>query len=409
MNGLTKIVALASMAALPAMGGAQERADVFDAPYRRGVFSTMMLGRTTLAGSFDAELANNTLSVSDVWAINEIGEDLRLSDVFLVGGLIPEGEGMRMAARTGFNGVMSFPVRRGAVALVSGVRALAQSHMPDEFASFARNGFSGDSIYVPLNGLSASTVQYADAGLLALFDVTPAKSRMKVRVGGGVHTLYGIGTSAISFAGETPSFVAMSNNDSVTAEVTMRSPIQFAQRGGRGMAFDAFAGLDIGSTFSLNAMLLGAGSLNVASGREEVRRLSFRGDPFDFVEKMDSITPDTVPSSAVRVALPAELRVEGSVRLLENTRLGVGVHHELSNRYAVEPTTVTALMQYDVRKWLPFHFGASAGSRYGVNPFIGTGLHFNHLRMDGELGFRGGSSPDDLRGLTLRSSMSILF
>lgn len=412
MTSLSKTlvaVALAAPSLIPAIASGQDRADVFTSPLRRNPFATMTLGRTAMTGSFEAELANNTLSVTDVWAINQIGEDLRLSDIFLVGGLIPEGEGMRMAARTGAQGTMAFPIGRGAIALVSGVRALAQSHMPDEVASFARNGFSGDTIYVPLDGLSASTVQYAHAGLLGMTEITPASARARVRVGAGVHMLHGIGTSALSFRGTEPSFVSMSSDDSVTANVTMRSPLEFARQGGRGMAFDVFAGLDLGTTLSVNAMVLGLGTLNVASGSEEVRRLSMRGTAFDFVERMESITPDTVASSSVRVKLPAVARVEGSVRILENTRFGLGVQRELSAQYAMEPTTVTALMHYDVRRWLPLQIGASGGGRYGISPFVGTGLHFGHLRLDGELGFRGGDSPDAVRGLTMRSAMSILF
>lgn len=408
IKSVLRVTATTLIVLAPALG-AQERADVFGAPYRRNVFSVMQLGRTALTGSFHAELANNTLSVSDAWAINEIAPDLRLSDIFLVGGLIPEGAGMRMSARTGVQGTISFPVQRGAIALVSGVRALGQSHMPDEVATFARNGFTGDSIFVPLNGLSASTMQFADAGVVGLIEVTKADARTRVRLGAGVHALYGIGTSAITFGGSSPSYIAMSRTDSVTAEVTMRSPLQFAQGGGSGVSFDAYAGVDFGNAVSLSAVMIGVGSIEVASGSEEVRRLSMRGTAFDFVEEMESIAPDTVPSSAVRAALPAIARVEGSFRLLENTRAGVQIQRELSTRYAAEPTMVTALMHYDLRQWLPFHVGASGGSRYGLNPFIGSGLHFKHLRMDGELGFRGGSSPADLRGFNLRSSMSILF
>ena len=412
MNSIFRVagvLALAAASFVPGTIEGQDRADAFTAPLRRNPFSTMMLGRTALTGTLDAELANNTLSVSDAWAINEIGDDLRLSDIFLVGGLIPEGEGMRMAARTGAQGTIAFPLRRGAIALVSGMRALAQSHMPDEVATFARNGFSGDTIHVPLDGLFASTVQYAHAGLLGMAEITPATARTRVRIGAGVHMLHGVGTSALSFRGEEPSFISMSSDDSVTANVTMRSPLEFARQGGSGMAFDAFAGVDVGTTLSVNAMVLGIGSLNVASGSEEVRRLSMRGTAFDFVERMESITPDTVASSSVRVKLPAVARLEGTVRILENTRFGLGVQRELSTQYAMEPTTVTALMHYDVRRWLPLQIGASGGSRYGISPFIGTGLHFGHLRLDGELGFRGGDSPDALRGLTMRSSMSILF
>jgi hypothetical protein len=281
--------------------------------------------------------------------------------------------------------------------------------MPDEVATFARNGFTGDSLFVPLNGLSASTMQFADAGVLGLIEVTPAAARTRVRIGAGVHALYGIGTSAITFGGSSPSYIAMNSTDSVTAEVLMRSPLQFAQRGGSGVAFDAYAGVDVGSSVSLSAMVLSVGSIKLASGSEEVRHLSMRGTAFDFVEEMEALAPDTVPSSAVRVALPAVARMEASARLLDNTRFGVAVQRALSARYATEPTLVTALMHYDVRRWLPFHLGASGGTRYGVNPFIGTGLHFKHLRMDGELGFRGGSSPEDLRGFSIRSSMAILF
>ncbi|MBI4410575.1 MAG: hypothetical protein HY561_12755, partial [Gemmatimonadetes bacterium] len=399
-------------AAAPA---AAQQGGIFQQPYQRNPFALLLDGGVSVTGSFNFELSNNTLEVGDLWAINEIVSadddslNLRPSDLFLIGGLVPEGEGVELMSRGQLQLNVTFPTRVGTFGLTFGGYGHAESIVPDEVAKLVREGFEGDTFTVDLTELGATTIAFGDVGALGLFDLPLDVPALRLRVGLGMHYLYGIGYNRVRFngdAGELGTSGISVSHEGLDADLLISMPTEAVEPGGSGFAADFFASLDVGERINVSALVARVGSIRATRGEREVRRLVLRDTTVaGFLEALDSLdttscdgagptTPclDTIPASTEEIALPGLLRFEASYRLHRMVAAGLVFEQMLGYGFTVDPVAsgLTGLVEFRPLGFLPIRVGGTLENGFEAGFQFGGGLLLGPVHLDCEFASRGG-------------------
>lgn len=410
----TFIIAAAALLGFQSTAAAQD-SGVFDQPFQTNPFQPMLADRATVQWNFSAGLSNNTFGVGDLWAVGQIADDFSFTDIFLIGGLVPEGEGVKLASRGATRlDVAILPLPMGRLGLSLGGNALAEGTVPDEVAGILRDGLSGSSIDVDFSGLGGTMLAYADVGVLGLFDLPigllPLPGDVRVRVGGGFHYLHSGGYADFGFDGadgEQTSRFGISH-DGVDAEINAAVPIDLATTG-TGYAIDLFAAANMGERIYVGALLKNLGQLNITQEEQGVAQLTITDASFgDFFAELDSLVTDTVAGGERQVTLPGVVRLEGSFMVSPMLRVGAALEGPLGDDFQLS-SPLMARVELRPLSFLPIRVGGSLGGTYGGTYQAGLGLDFNYLRWDLELVSQGGPQIADMRGLTIASGFALRF
>lgn len=405
---------------------AQRVGGVFDQPYESSPFAALTPGQASLAITAGGQIGNNTLNIGDLFAINELSDHFRFNDLFLIGGLIPRGEGLLGDAYADARVSLSVPITdRLDIAVGVGGRGYGDLQVPEELATFVRDGVSGAPLEIDLTRFQFSTLEYTEIGGLAVYEVpTPfLPPSVRLRVGAGGRYLRGIGFGEISFDGDgvvSPGTLVASgkvrdepvasmvtvSHDGIVADVTSSVPLDFTTPGGSGYALDLMASANIGR-LHVGVTAWGIGRLEARRGPRAVGRLTYAGTSVrDFFNALDRMPTDTLRTSAETLTVPRTLRFETSYELRPNLTVG-GAFERRSGDVFATSHAFTALAELKPRPWLPVRLGAVFNDGAGPALVGGFGLDLRVVRFESIVAMRGGIAPDKYSRAHARVGFSI--
>lgn len=414
------VLALGTVPATTTPLAAQPRGSGFyDQPYQSNIFNPLMSGRFSMLFQVTGEAANNVLDLGDAVAIMRIAEDenegLRPSDILLIGGLVPEGSGLRLDSRAAFDLTMGIvPTRFGILGITTGVRVHAAGSVPDELAGFLRDGVQGDTLTIDFGEMYGAGLGYAHAGVLVIGEIPTADflpvPELRLRAGLGLRGVFGIGHMAFDFKeGDRGSKITV-DHDGIDAQITTVMPVEFANPGGSGLATDLFLAADYADILHANFLISNIGSveMNVAE-REAVRIDLTRGELSEFFEQLDSLVTDTIPATTQSLRLPGLVRFEAGYQPHRMVGVGFLLESGFGDRF-VQPGHVGLMLELRPLRFFPIRLGVNRlGGGYGTGMHGGFGLHLGPFRWDLDVGTRGAGSFDKTRGGALRTGFGLQF
>lgn len=431
-----KAVLLAVLALLVG-GPAVAQVGVLDQPYRNDLFQPLLSGRFSFTHYLSAGADNNTLAVGDLVALGILaeaslgtdipgigptggpsGEDgFRPTDLFLLAGLVPAGEGIRLGThdRTGL--VVTVPTGPlVTVGLMGGVRLLGSGQIPDDLAALARDGVAGDSITVNLTEMGGEMFGYAEMGANALLnlEVLPTPfGDISVLAGAGARYVRGLAHLRFGFAGdsgeETSTFTVARTG--VSTDLHMSTPIgeEVLAEGGGGVAMDVMVGATLGHRAQLRLAVTDLGTAEVTVGQRQVTSMELNDVSFLELGGDSASVTDTLASATRSIALPTTFRADATFRPIN--MIGIGARIALpmdSAAFAFEPLYQVGL-ELRLLPALPLRAGMLGGGEFGTGYFAGFGLDTRVFGFELEMASSGGPAVADIRGVSLRSALSLRF
>lgn len=418
MRRFTKILlpALAALTLVAAPAAAQ--VGVLDQPFRNDPFQPLLEGRWSFTNYVNVGADNNTLGVGDMVALGYLASDFRASDIFLVAGLVPVGEGVRVGSQNRTAVALTFPTGRLLTwGLMGGVRAIAEGQVPDDVTALVRDGMVGDVVTVNLTQLGGEAFVFAEGGLNGVLKLpllpTPLGD-VTLLAGAGGRYIQALSHSRVGFAGDEGDAISTFtlSRKGVTTELNIASPLaeDVLAEGGSGFAFDLMAGAALGHRAQLRLAITDLGSAQVNVGRRAVTTIIM--DEVSFVEMSstaDSLaTTDTLAAMTREVALPTTLRLDATFRPLNAVGLGFRIAAPVGDGPSLEPLAQVGLELRPFRV-LPLRVGVLGGGDFGTGFFGGIGLDARTLRFDLEVASSGGPAVSEMRGVALRTGLALRF
>jgi len=406
---------LALMVAVPAAA----QVGVLDQPYRNDPFQPLLRGGWSFTHYLSLGAENNTLGVGDMVALGYLVDDLKPTDLFLVAGLVPAGEGVRLGSQDRTAITITFPVGDYVtLGITGGGRMLASGQVPDNVAALVRDGVVGDEITVDLTEMGGQAFGYAEVGGSGVVDIpllpTPF-GLLRIHAGAGARFVRSLSHVRFGFAGDTgeqTSTVTLSRIGVSTA-LNLATPIgeEIMADGGTGMAYDLMAGASLGQFAQLRLSVTDIGSAEVMVGQREVRTITM--DEVSFLDLGDSTQvetlTDTVMAETRSVSLPTTFRVDASVRPIPMVGVGLRLAVPTDKDAPVLEPLVQAGVELRLADALPLRAGITGGGDFGVGFFGGFGIDTGGFGFDLELASAGGPALADIRGVSFRSALAIRF
>jgi hypothetical protein len=418
MRPFTKILLPALAALVVAAAPAAAQVGVLDQPFRNDPFQPLLEGRWSFTHYLNVGADNNTLGVGDMVAIGYLASDFRPSDIFLIAGLVPVDEGVRVGSQNRTAATLTFPAGRLLTfGITGGVRAIAEGQVPDDVAALVREGMVGDVVTVDLTHLGGEAFVFAEGGLHGLFKLPLVPTPMgdlTLLAGVGGRYIQAISHSRVGFAGDEGDAISTFTltRQGVTTELNIASPLaeDVLAEGGSGFAFDLMAGAAIGHRAQLRLALTDLGSAQVNVGRRAVTTIIMEDVSFvDMSSTADSLaTTDTLAAVTRDVALPTTVRVDGTFRPLNAIGLGFRIAAPVGDGPSLEPLAQAGLELRPFRV-LPLRAGILGGGDFGTGFFGGFGIDARTLRFDLEVASSGGPAISEMRGVSLRTGLALRF
>lgn len=412
---LLSAMALALVVAAPAAA----QVGVMDQPFRNDLFQPLLSGRWSITHYLSADVANNTLGVGDMVALSLIAEDFRPSDIFLVAGLVPAGEGVKLGTQERTGLMVAFPVGPYlTLGVTGGGRVLGYGHVPDDVAALVRDGITGEEITVDLTEMGGEVFGYAEAGgsILARIPLlrTPFGD-LELLGGGGARYVRSVSHVRVGFAGDdgdqTSTFTLTRTGVSTSLNLTAPLGEEVLAESGGGIAADLMVGAALGHMAQLRLSVTDLGSADALVGERAVTTVTIEDASFvDFGSATDSAAvTDTLPGGTRTVPLPTTLRADATFRPLDLVGVGVRVAIPMNeDAIALEPLFQAAVELRPLRA-LPLRAGVTGGGDFGTGYFAGLGLDTRVIGFDLELATSGGPALASIRGVGFRSALSIRF
>lgn len=410
---------LAPVLALLLGGTATAQVGALDQPFRNDPFQPLLRGGWSFTHYLGVGAENNTLGIGDVVALYYIQDDFRPTDIFLVAGLVPAGEGIRFGThdRTGIT--MTFPVGRYVtLGLLGGVRVLGSGQVPDDIAALIRDGNSGDEVTVNLTELGGEAFAYAEGGLSGVADVpllpTPF-GELRLLAGAGARYVHSLSHVRMGFAGDTgeDSSTFVLTRTGISTSLNMAAPLgeEFLSEGGGGIAVDIMAGAALGEMAQLRLSVTDIGSADVTVAERGITSIVMNDVSFlELGSAADTvIATDTLPGEIRSVALPTTFRADATFRPIRMVGLGVRLAVPLNEGAPILEPLYQAGVELRLLRPLPVRLGITGGGDFGTGLFAGFGLDTRAVGFDLEVGSAGGPVLADIRGLSFRSALSIRF
>ncbi len=392
---------------------------VLDQPYRNDPFQPLLGGGWSFTHHLALGVENNTLGIGDMVALGYIAGDPRPTDLFLVAGLVPAGDGVRLGTQDRTGITITFPVSKHlTLGLVSNGRVFGSGQVPDNVAALARDGVTGDEITVDLTEMGGELFGYAEAGVNGLVDVpllpTPF-GLLRIRAGAGARYVHALSHVRFGFSGdsgEDTSLVTL-NRIGVSTQLNLASPIgeELLAESGSGTAFDVMVGATVGEMAQLRLAITDLGSVDVTVGQREVRTITMDEVSFlDLGSTADSVAvTDTVAAQLRTIDLPATFRADASFRPIPLVGLGLRLAVPMvEDAPALEPV-VQAGVELRLVDALPLRAGVTGGGDFGAGFFGGFGIDAGGFGFDLEVASTGGPALADIRGVAFRSALAIRF
>ena len=394
------IAALAAAVVIPATAAGQS--GWLDAP-RRG---------TVVTGQTDLRAVNNTLAFTDAWAVAQLASDPRFADIFLVGGLVPEGAGFGATALGHSRMSLTHTGARWRIGVEAGLRSESGADVTDAVARFARVGFDGEPFSIALNGTGFRAVHFGEAALrVARIFGDPLRPRWSI--GAGARVVKPVGMARLGFddpvAGGAVSTVTWHAADSTSIDATLTQSIEPFAGGRMSVSPEFIAGARIGHAGWLALGVAAPTTLLVATGDREVRRLRRDGSAVDLVDALENAPTDTIQSASERVVLPAVATLKLALPIGGRATLHSSLRLSGRSEWNPEPTRFESSIALPATSWLELSGGGFAGSRYGGGALVGGALSFWRTRLFGEARLTGGATPGAVRGLQLSGGASLRF
>lgn len=432
-----KAVFLTAILALLVGGPVAAQVGVLDQPYRNDPFQPLLAGGWSFTHYLSAGADNNTMAVGDLVALGILaeasfdtdipliggttsptdGDGFRPTDLFLVAGLVPAGEGVRLGTHNRTGVTITFPAGQlVTVGVTGGVRFLGSGVIPDDVAALARDGVTGDAITVDLTELGGEMFGYAEAGVSGLLDLevlpTPFGD-VSLLAGAGARYVRSLAHLRFGFSGdsgeETSTFTVARTG--VSTDLNLSTPIgeDVLAEGGSGVAMDVMVGATLGHRAQLRLAFTDIGSAEVTVGRREVTTLQL--DDVSFLElggDSASVT-DTLTSVTRSVSLPTTFRADATFRPLNIVGIGARLAVPLDPEAPTYEPLVQAGVELRPLPVLPLRAGVLGGGDFGTGFFAGLGLDTRVVGFELELASSGGPAPADFRGVSFRSALSLRF
>lgn len=410
----TLLTVLSLLVAAPAVA----QVGVLDQPFRNDPFQPLLEGGWSFGHYLSVGAENNTLGVGDLVAIGYLMDDFRPSDIFLVAGLVPVGDGVRIGTQDRTAITITFPAgRHVTLGVTAGGRVLGSGQIPDNVSALVRDGITGDEITVDLTEMGAELFGYAEAGLSGVGDIpllpTPF-GLVRLRVGAGVRYIQSVSHVRLGFAGdtgeETSTFTL--TRTGVSTMLNLTSPIgeEILADGGSGFATDLMVGATLGEMAQLRLAVTDMGSADVTVGLREVRTITMDDVSFvDLSSTADSVgATDTVAAGTRSVPLPTTFRADASFRPIDMVGVGARLAVPLGEDAPSLEPLVQAGVEFRPLQALPLRAGITGGD-YGAGFYGGFGIDTRGFDLDLELASAGGPALADLRGVMFRSALAIRF
>lgn len=418
MRRSTKILLPALAALILAGGPASAQVGVLDQPFRNDPFQPLLEGRWSFTHYLNVGADNNTLGVGDMVAIGYLASDFRPSDIFLIAGLVPVDEGVRVGSQNRTAATLTFPAGRFLTfGITGGVRAIAEGQVPDDVAALVRDGMVGDVVTVDLTHLGGEAFVFGEGGLNGLLKLPLVPTPMgdlTLLAGAGGRYIQAISHSRVGFSGDDGDAISTFTltQQGVTTELNIASPLaeDVLAEGGSGFAFDLMAGAAIGHRAQLRLAVTDLGSAQVNVGRRAVTTILMDDVSFvDMSSTADSLaTTDTLAAVTRDVALPTTFRVDATFRPLNAIGLGVRLAAPVGDGPSLEPLAQAGLELRPFRV-LPLRAGILGGGDFGTGFFGGFGIDARTLRFDLEVASSGGPAVSEMRGVSLRTGLALRF